>query len=101
VTGLTREHLETFVFDPHRAIETEVQAMAAELLELRASKARPPLGHLVVAKRDKSASAVGPVWSDRGKAEQLMARVSGDREKHPGIWHGAEFVLAEVREERS
>ena len=33
---LTRQHLETFVFDPHRAAEQEVAAMARELIATRA-----------------------------------------------------------------
>lgn len=52
---LTREHLETFVFDPHRAAGAEVEAMAHELIAARARVAeleaaqRPPLGYVVLA----------------------------------------------------
>lgn len=35
MSELTREHLETFVFDPHRAGEGEVVAMARELANVR------------------------------------------------------------------
>ncbi|MBF6277011.1 hypothetical protein [Nocardia nova] len=37
---LTNKHLETFVFDPHRAAEQEVAAMASELLAARARLAK-------------------------------------------------------------
>lgn len=33
--NLTREHLETFTFDPHRAAEDEVAVMALELINAR------------------------------------------------------------------
>lgn len=58
------------------------------------------LGHLVVAERDGSVSAVGPVWSDRGRAVAHHARITRDSVEHPGMWRGAEFKLAAVREEK-
>ncbi|MBF6584394.1 hypothetical protein IU414_06425 [Nocardia farcinica] len=50
---LSREHLEVFAVDPHAAAESEVAAMAQELLAARARIAeleaqREPIGYLIV-----------------------------------------------------
>lgn len=65
---LTVEHLETFAFDPHRAADQEVAAMARELLAARARIAELEAGQpapdaWVAVKRTHSIHAEGPEWS--------------------------------------
>ncbi len=91
---LTGEHLETFVFDPHRASEANVRAMATELLEFRAAQS-PPLGYIVLAR--SLGGEYQPAMEfrhllDETTAEQMMRRAEA------GALPDVECVIGEIRE---
>ncbi|WP_330253087.1 hypothetical protein OG874_00280 [Nocardia sp. NBC_00565] len=91
MSDLTREHLETFVADPHRASEDEIRAMARELIALGS-----PDGYVVLCKsrlldggwRYRTVGSAVQVHATEAEAAKYRAVSSDERA----------YVVAEVRE---
>lgn len=76
MSDLTREHLETFAFDPHCAAEIEIAAMARELINARARLAEPPVAYMIAhSAHDGSTSFVRTPYGRRANAEAHAARL--------------------------